>query len=340
MLLFCDGFDSYAATADFTKKWTNNNNGCWSYGATAGVLGGPGATTNVGDNNYFFEKFLPFSTGSGRMSISYWFKAAASTNFLNFLAMYKDGNFSFAIRIRNGSLNWTNGWNDVNFTHLSISDGAWHHLEFSWLQTNVSNTDNIRIWIDGVLAISSNYNPVYYTANSAPNRVLLYGQPTSSIDDFVWWDDVPGDNFISSTTPLGVQYIETIRPNAAGSLTGLTATGAASNWSAVNDVTHNGDTSYVSGLTGTDLYNYSNLTSNPSTINGVVVTSTVRVGGIGTSNFATKIKSGATTIGSTPVTLTSQGYRMFQTARALDPNTGSAWTKTAVDALEAGVEIT
>jgi hypothetical protein len=46
-LIFTDGFDSYAATSDLTKKWSSVSGG-WTWSSSAGKTGGGGLTCAAG----------------------------------------------------------------------------------------------------------------------------------------------------------------------------------------------------------------------------------------------------------------------------------------------------
>src|SRR6266699_2884034 len=79
-LLFADGFDSYAATADLTKKWDGNSNTSnVTWGAAAGRFGAGGLQLSGTGQ---LSKAVPQST-TWPIQFAFWLKLAAvpSSNF-------------------------------------------------------------------------------------------------------------------------------------------------------------------------------------------------------------------------------------------------------------------
>ncbi len=143
----------------------------------------------------------------------------------------------------------------------------------------------------------------------------------------------------------GTPATETSRPNAVGDETGLTpypGTGEA-NWQDVDDVTSDGDTTYVESQSSTyleDLYNLPNHVSGSGVINYVRVYFVAKhLRGTDPANQASAyahIKTNGVERNGTAVTLTGS-YASYSYQWNNNPQTGSPWTWTEIDNLQAGV---
>ena len=140
---------------------------------------------------------------------------------------------------------------------------------------------------------------------------------------------------------MALMATEILRPNAAGDSTEFTVTGATYNWQAVDEATPDDDVTYVGYAlySKKDLYNIQDSgIDDGDTINKVTLyarvkkpTSTYYKGYYG-------LKSGATEDWGTEITFTAS-YVDYSREYTTDPNTGSAWTKAALNALQIGERI-
>jgi len=135
----------------------------------------------------------------------------------------------------------------------------------------------------------------------------------------------------------------TLRPNGAGNYTEFdTLHGAASHWEAVDDVTADGDTSYIEdddyGEEDTFALTDSGLATN-ACISSVTVWVRARRYDYNDNEMKIMVRSGTTDDTGGNKYLGSS-YRNYSETWTNDPNTGSPWTVAAVDALEAGVRNT
>lgn len=136
---------------------------------------------------------------------------------------------------------------------------------------------------------------------------------------------------------------ETLRPNAAGDVTQL-APSAAPNWECVNEAVANGDTDYVQNATAnTTLYDLYNIPDSAipvgSTINSVTIYWTAKKMAVPSTRAISGysyIKTEATEYQGTQTALTTS-YVERNTAYALNPKTGLAWTLAELNALQIGV---
>jgi len=139
--------------------------------------------------------------------------------------------------------------------------------------------------------------------------------------------------------------IETLRPNAVGDEENLIDYPAAGdNYEEVDEATPDEDGGYVFQTTGTvfirDLYNIQDHSIGAETINHVTVYARCRCYNSPNGDETVKIaiKSGATVAEGNEESLTSS-WTNYSKQWTTDPNTGSAWTWSAIDALQAGVAL-
>lgn len=131
-------------------------------------------------------------------------------------------------------------------------------------------------------------------------------------------------------------------PNAAGTYTSIaTLVGAATHWEAVDEVPHDVDTTYIMDevIDRKDTFNTSHTVPSTVTINRVWVEARARCSVSGTASLAALVLSGASLATGPDTALLSTYGRVASSFYTTDPNTGLAWTFSAVDALEVGVKI-
>lgn len=161
-------------------------------------------------------------------------------------------------------------------------------------------------------------------------------------DQFLWYDDVVVNNTAGTrnNTWPGDSHIVRMIPEAAGDSTQLAPTGAAANWDAVNDVTPDDDTTYVSSATSgeKDLYNLSPPPVGQSYV-ALRMWNRAREASTSTRQFRRVVKVAGTEYAGTDQDLTNTyayyGADILQTS----PATGASWTEAELQALQGGVEI-
>lgn len=339
MLLFSDGFDSYSATADLTSKWTYKDANV-GFNPTGGVNGG-GALVHLSStsNNPTTYYQFPINSSATKLYISVWVKIPSVTVFSGFIAFYKGTTATSAFRITTGGLlNFDNLSSNFDLSWTKLDDNKWHHLEIAINQSTTAIAGNIKVWIDGVLRANASNNTINSTAKLSPDRfhmILPRGSATSFIDDLIVWDDQTSDGF--STSPMGPRFIETIRPDGAGSITTMTPLGTASNWEAVDDLTLDGDATFVYGTTGGDLYSFGNLPASVNLVSGLTINTVSKVDISGSFPLFNRTKNGGITANSIVSVVNSTTYRTLQTAQNIDPATSAAWTTSGLANAEFGL---
>ncbi len=133
-----------------------------------------------------------------------------------------------------------------------------------------------------------------------------------------------------------------LRPNAPGYVDDLNNSGCGTDWQCVDDVSADENVSYVwtnDNNWNDETYQLTNAVGGTGIIDSIVVSIRVVAAGSGNNRIARTIirTDGHSYDGSNidldPVT----SYTTFSTTYATNPSTGSAWTWTQMDGLEAGV---
>jgi hypothetical protein len=141
---------------------------------------------------------------------------------------------------------------------------------------------------------------------------------------------------------------EILRPNAAGDECTITYEDGATcpnHYQNVDEATPDEDATRVKEggqIYHRDLYNLSDHSTGSGTINSVTVYTRCRVGAatINQASLKIAIKSGSTVSESPAITMAQASvYQNDSYQWTTDPNTGSAWTWAAIDALQAGVSL-
>jgi len=362
-LLFMDGFDKYAASADLVKEWNNNSMpSAVTFNPTAGRFGGGAVvaapTTAIYANNYGLQKIIrPVGNPVVRVGMS--FKATAKpadTYGPWFMALLDSTNPSSNNSTAGASLGcstvtgaigyrpWTGGsiTNPTGSGSINVCDGNWHWIEIHFRQTPSGGVFQVRV--DGVVDVDT---PGYLGPSPAVDRITLqpfYGGGTITFDDIVFFDDedsgITGD-LVAASYPLGDRKISTIRPNGAGSSATFTPS-AGSNFQCVDEITPNADTDYVSTLANAskDLYAFGDLPGTPSIITAVVLKTSARNADVGAIQIAGKVKSGGVEATGATKVAPAASYNMLQWNLPRDPNTSAPWTYANLNAAEFGFSST
>jgi hypothetical protein len=109
----------------------------------------------------------------------------------------------------------------------------------------------------------------------------------------------------------------------------------------VNEAQQDAATSYVysSTVNDADLYRIASISSTPATVIATTVRSYMQKSDAGTRTAAVQVKSGATTVASSTLTLTTSGWQWAWRTDLVDPATGTAWTAAAVNGVQIGQKV-
>jgi hypothetical protein len=151
-----------------------------------------------------------------------------------------------------------------------------------------------------------------------------------------------GSTGYTSSTPYATFPVAS---PAVGSLTvavtcSVTIT-VSSNATLVNETLQDGTTSYVYDATvnDADFYTIAAIASTPATVVAVTTRAFIQKSDAGTRGAAVQLKSGATTVTSTP-TLLSSSFGWLWRTDLVDPNTSTAWTAVGVNGITIGPKVT
>ena len=130
---------------------------------------------------------------------------------------------------------------------------------------------------------------------------------------------------------------ETLRPNAAGASATCVKSGCTSNWECVDEAVSDGDTTYCQcDYNGKDLHNIDNSALGAgTTINKVTLHAIIKRYDATYNHGYIGIKSDSTESWSDLITL-PESWTEETKEYTTDPNTGSAWTVAAINALQIG----
>lgn len=199
----------------------------------------------------------------------------------------------------------------------------------------------VKVWFDGNLEINLTSQDTKFATDST-TQFILYGSSANSSHDIRLDDIIFGDNSGSDLTAHpGDCHIEMILPDADGTTNDWTAVGAGTtNADRVDEFPSDDDTTYVHSTTALDkdLYNFAALTGTISDVYAVQVHLRARKEGTGYREVNATMRSNVTEVDGPNLNL-AVTYLWFTYLQENDPNGGGAWTVSAVNAMQAGIEL-
>lgn len=338
-LLFSDGFDSYAATADVLAKWFTFASP-WEWSSTAGRSGGGAIQAATTGNAVARPPVQEVTANNGiAVGMGFWLKISAAPGSASILARSIDPNANMGGTLRvntSGMLvhHSTNG-SAIVAGPTNVCDNDWHWVEVYWSVSTTNGTE--KCFVDGV----TQWNGVLGWNNNNPIKIVEFLSITGvtlTIDDFLLFNSA-GSDFLPSSIPYGARLITTLRPSADTADKDFARSTGDDNYALIDEV--NLDTAdYVeSGTSGDqDLYDYSDLGFTPTQVNAVVLNAVVTNPAGGTVNFQQSAKSSSTTSQGTS-TAAPASARTHQEPFYADPNGSIPWTGSAVDAAQFGIKV-
>lgn len=333
-LLFLDGFDHYGASgATFLpRKWATIEGAAVATDASAARTGPYGLLISAGAGA-LTSRALPAS-GLG-VVVGIAFKATSGFPLTQDVLQVREGStVHVAVGTTAGGLLTVKRGSTVLATGATVLGmSLWYYLELHAVLHDSFGSYTLRI--DGLVELS---NPSLNMRNGATglwNRVRIGG--AASYDDCYICDQTGA---APHNTLLGICQVETLLPDTGnGTNVGLTPSTGTDHGALVRENPPN-TTDYNGSATvaAKDTYAYPSLS----------VTGTVL--GLQTNLYAAKSDTGARTLcavvrtggtdydGANVSPLTTYDY--FSEVRALNPNTGVAWTAADIAALEAGMKVT
>lgn len=215
----------------------------------------------------------------------------------------------------------------------------WYLIEVHVKVADVGGAFDVKV--DGVTDITFSGDTKPGADTTVDNITIgrFAGAGTSYFDDIALNDTTGGAN---NTWP-GDGHIILLKPNGNGDASQLTNTGGTSvnNYSYVDDIPPDGDTSYVEGtvLNNRDLYALEDFGVTSVTISNVWVEARARDTVAAGGQCALIIKTGGVEYDSSAISLLTTYTAITGTVYDVNPNTTVAWTDGDLDALQAGFEI-
>jgi hypothetical protein len=217
----------------------------------------------------------------------------------------------------------------------NVCDNNWHWVEWGYQYTN--NTSQ-KCYCDGIM--QWNQTSAMTGSPTGIERLAFYTNQTGAVtfSHIVAFDNAsPSPQF--SDIPIGPRSIVTLRPNGDSSIHFVPDSGVT-NYTRVNETVADGDTSYVQSGTSNDvdLYDYTDLSYNPGSINFVQITSRVKNPSSGTGpNYKSRVSSNGVTSDTSSITTPSTNYSSTRQISNTDPNTSAAWGQTGLNAAKFGI---
>lgn len=235
---------------------------------------------------------------------------------------------------------WGHPGANLGTASIALSTNQWYYIEVR--AKFGTTTGEFEVWVDGVQVLNlSGINTAAggiasYTAVSLACHNNGNSQWVNMLYDDLYICDKTGTTNNSFLGPISVF---SLMPASVGSVTNLTATGAATNWQCVNDATNNNATSYVStGVTGQkDYYVFQALPGGVTTVAGVMLRTCSTLGNSGTRRLKMNMQYAANVFSSALKILTLGSWKQDYLVADLAPD-GTAWTPAKVNSTEAGVE--
>ena len=208
-----------------------------------------------------------------------------------------------------------------------------------WLSVSCNpNSGWITLALNGSVIVTAtlsiNFTLQYITMTSAGYQGA--GQNVT-VDDLVSYTTDGTDTAMTLVPPRSVW---TSLPNAVGDQTQWSrAGGAVANWASVDGQAYQTTTYNTTSQTGTlDYYNITDLPGAPTTIDGVVVTACTRKEDSGARSLKLHARVNGVDDVSSPFVLTTGAAFWYLSATFPQAPSGSAWTPSAVNLCQLGLE--
>lgn len=352
-----DGFDTYNGTGTNTglqAKWTpvsivtaSPNNASMTTGRFSGQAARIAWTGGGGERSGGYSRLLPSTYSSFTLGTAFRISTLTNvaTTALPGIMHFREGTtYHLIITLTSdGKLNVYRASSASAGTLLgstaagTIIANTWHYIEAEVVIND--STGRVTLYVDGVQVLNLTSQDTRNGGTGVVDTINISGNTgnpslsTPSID----FDDL---YFRDSATRLGERRVETLYPNSDVAQ-GFARSAGSTNYTLENEAQVDGDTTYVQGSTvgDVDTYGMDNLSSNPTTIDAVQISAYARKTDAASRSIALQVKSGATTSDGSNYALAAS-YSKFERILETDPNTGSAWTRTNVDALQGGPKVT
>lgn len=330
-LLFIDSFDHYS-TAEINKKWIASPDGYFSISSTKPRTGEHSLLVAGSDGRY--KKPLSGNYRTLYVGAAFYFSSVSSPSNL-FYFMDASGTQCSLYLNSGGNLSFYRG----NGTLLETSALALYPAAYMYIEVKaiIGTSDGAyEVRVNGVTWISGTNVNTGTTGNAYANALALASPINTYIDDVYICDDSGSFN----NSFLGDVKVECLIPNNAGAYSEWTPTPAGINYTNVDEIPPDSDTSYVaaSGIGLIDTYGYANLTTTSGTVFGIQMCPFARKDDAG-SRIVSPIYYLNSVIYSGSSFSLSDTYLYYPQVQQVNPNTNSAWNISEINTLEAGLKL-
>lgn len=211
---------------------------------------------------------------------------------------------------------------------------AWQHVEMAVTISDTVGAAEVRVNGVTVLSLSGIDTAATSLIETSQWRYeglsVSYNMAVSYLDDMFAWDSEGSSN----NTFIGDRRVRTLYPTADTATAEWTPSGAASGYAAIDDVTPDGDTTYVTaGVTvpTTSEYEIDDLPASVVSINAVQTVPMSKKADAGDGNLQVSLVSGASVDDGADRPLTT-AYTYWHDVSETDPATSAPWTPTAFNA--------
>lgn len=211
-----------------------------------------------------------------------------------------------------------------------LSATTWNHLEYKVVVDDVVGSVELKVLgitvlelTDLDLGVDAASQFVYGSLELGAEHLTYY------FDDLVPWDDTGANN----NDFIGQQRVHTGFAVVDTAEADWVPVGDAEGFDCINDVPPDGDTTYLSASTVSDIseFGLDDLPPETNAIVGVYVPTMGKLEEAGLGNVQTSLVSGGVA-SSGPSQPFTTAYAYYGVVHELDPNTGEPWTKSAVEA--------
>jgi hypothetical protein len=358
-LLLLEGFD-YQTTTPAKDFGAGSNPGVNPYNNWAGPISGGDAKAGgqlgggafQSGNQGAWMQWYGFTPTAGPYIVGIRYNAAstAGSSFNIWYFYDSSGNVQFGLgRTTANKLILFRGSvaNVVGTGATTIANGTWYTIEVMFsIGASVActvvlngNYTTPEIAVTGVNTQASGVPNVGIFSLCGPSATGGAGNIQQTVDDLYFIDTTgpaPNNDFLSKTGAGGTWRVETLFVTANDSVQFTPNT--STNASQVQETNSDNDTTFNSATgPAIDFFRHGALTGIPLIIYGVMMTTKMRVTDTTHPTIRSKFKSGSTIVNGATI----QPYSVYQYINDLfvmNPDTGSAWATTDVNASKIGYE--
>jgi hypothetical protein len=344
-VIFTEGFDCYGTGTGVLDGlfWK------WGVTPTSGVSGVSGfsqgnAISMNGIGAFDNELIAPRFANSQTLICGFWFKRGTGVTG-DFAKIYDSTVLHSALRITPAGeiqaykkdLNVSNIEVEVVYgTGLTtIVAGTWYFVEWKLYVHSTAGIVHVKLNnVDEILLTNQDTMYGFSSGNLYVNEFSLIGRTGGNVFDHLYVVNSTGS---PNNTFLGSVQIQSVKPTANGYYSETTPIGAGDNYSAVNDTTPDGDTSYNKALSS----DKDTFVLADTTLNGTIISVTRNVlsrkdeAGSAVQRTITRI-NGTNHYG--VVRPVYETYQYNMEIAETNPSTSVTWSKSSVDGAEFGYE--